>query len=178
MFRNIIFMGGIHGVGKSTICKNLCHELNIEYLSASNLLKWSEINEELSNKKVQSIPDTQDRLIEGLRNTVLKDKFYLLDGHYCLLNSDSKVLNIPLKTFIQIKPIVLNLILGDIDEIKKCLEVRDKKPYDYSLLKNFQNFELKYAEYLSKYLNIPLTTGIQSNYLDIKNSIYKILGRL
>src|SRR4030067_3026737 len=118
MLDNISFIGGIHGVGKSTICRQICDELKLEYLSASELLKWREVNDDFKNKKVKSIPATQDRLIISLRNIIQKDKCYLLDGHYCLLNNKNDVINIPLETFKKINPISLNLIIGDIAEIK------------------------------------------------------------
>jgi len=51
MFDNIVFVGGIHGVGKSTICQHICRELNMEYLSASELSKWEEINDDAKIKK-------------------------------------------------------------------------------------------------------------------------------
>jgi len=35
MLDNITFIGGIHGVGKSTICRQICDEIKLEYLSAS-----------------------------------------------------------------------------------------------------------------------------------------------
>jgi adenylate kinase len=50
---NIAFIGGIHGVGKSTICQQICDKLNLVYLSASELIKWSDINEDVKNKKVE-----------------------------------------------------------------------------------------------------------------------------
>lgn len=167
MDSKIAFIGGIHGVGKSTICRHICSELNLEYLSASELLKWQDINEDANNKKVKDIPDTQNRLILGLTNRVQKDKSYLLDGHYCLLNSDNEVVNIPLDTFEKINPISLNLILGDISEIKKRLETRDNKPYDYSLLERLQSEELTYAKQLSKKLGITLNLGTQNDYSEL-----------
>src|SRR5690606_39125373 len=118
MIKGIAFIGGIHGVGKSTICRNICSELNFEYLSASELLKWKEINEDAKNKKVKDIPETQNRLIIGLTNAVQSGKYYLLDGHYCLLNSKDEIVNVPLDTFRQMNPISLHIILGDIPEVK------------------------------------------------------------
>lgn len=175
MFNGVTFIGGIHGVGKSTVCQNICHELNMEYLSASELLKWREINEDSSNKKVKDIPDTQNRLIGGLRNTVQKGKFYLLDGHYCLLNSNNEVINIPLDTFRQINPIALNIIIGDITEIKKRLEMRDNKSYDFNLLDHLQNSELTYAKSLSKILGLPLNIGTQNDYAEMISLLRKTI---
>jgi adenylate kinase len=167
MFHEIAFIGGIHGVGKSTICRHICSEMSLEYLSASELLKWKDINEDSKNKKVKDIPDTQNRLILGLTNTVQKGKKYLLDGHYCLLNSSNEVVNVPMEIFEKINPFSLNLILGDIAEIKKRLETRDNKPYDYALLERLQNEEQTYAKHLSKKLGITLNLGTQNDYSEL-----------
>lgn len=177
MFNNIIFIGGIHGVGKSTICQHICSKLPMEYLSASELLKWKEINDDSKNKKVENISDKQDRLIIGLENTIQKDKFYLLDGHYCLLNSNNKISKVPLETFKQINSISFNLVLGNISEIKQRLEARDNRPYDYELLQHFQDEELAYAKYLSKKFNVSLNIGKNNDYLNILESLRKTIKK-
>lgn len=173
MFTNIAFIGGIHGVGKSTICRQICAALKLEHLTASDLLKWKEINEDSKNKKVSDVSATQDRLTIGLTNTIQKDKSYLLDGHYCLLNLDNDVLNVPLNTFKFINPVSLNLVLGDIDEIKSRLETRDRKPYSFDLLKTMQDSELTYAKELSKTLGVTLNTGSQKDFTEILTSLHK-----
>lgn len=175
-FNNVVFVGGIHGVGKSSLCKNICRELNIQYLSASALLKWNELNEDPKNKKVESIPDTQTRLIFGLQKAVKENDYYLLDGHYCLLNSENKIIQVPLNTFKQINPKRMVLILGDISEIKKRLEVRDNKLYDLGLLESLQNEELAYAQHLSKTLRVELTKGTKNDYSAILNSLRMTLS--
>lgn len=170
-FNNVIFVGGIHGVGKSSLCLNICHELNIKYLSASELLKWSELNEDPKNKKVASIPDTQTRLILGLQKAVRENDYYLLDGHYCLLNKENVIVQVPLDTFKQINPKRMVLILGDITEVKKGLEARDNKLYNLGLLKSLQNEELAYAQHLSKTLSVELIKGTKNDYSAILNSL-------
>lgn len=173
MLKNIAFIGGIHGVGKSTICRHICDELKIEYLSASELLKWKEINIDFQDKKVKSIPDTQDLLHVGLTNTIQKNKHYLLDGHYCLLNIENDIINVPFYTFKKINPISLNLIIGDIVEIKSRLEKRDDKPYNFNLLEEMQRRELNYATQLSKTLGVTLNIGTQNDITEILTSLYK-----
>lgn len=170
MIDKIAFVGGIHGVGKSTICKKICNELKYEFLSASELIKWNDINADLHNKKVTNIYATQDRLILGLANSVKKEKFYLLDGHYCLLNKENEILNIPIETFKLINPFSLNIILGDITEIKDRLEKRDNHSYDYELLKKMQESELEYAKFLSKNLGVNLNIGTQNDYAEMQKA--------
>lgn len=163
-FQNISFVGGIHGVGKSTICKQICKELNFEYLSASELIKWAEMNFNTNDKRVFNILDTQERLIIGLQNIIQKRRRYILDGHYCLINCDNKIENIPIETFIQINPSSFNLILGDITEIKSRIGRRDKQEYDNNLLETMQKEEENYAKFLSETLKVPLNTVNQNDY--------------
>jgi adenylate kinase len=175
MYSNIVFIGGIHGVGKSTVCRQICNKLNINYLSASEVLKWKEINYDFKDKKVENISLTQDILVKGLRNTIQRNQYYLLDGHYCLLNKDNKITNIPFETFKAINPISLNIIIGEIDEIKKQLEERDQRVYDYNILEKMQTNEINYASKLSEQLGITLNIGKLNNFSFVVNGIEKIL---
>lgn len=167
LFSNISFIGGIHGVGKSTICNDLCARLDIEYLSASQVLNWAEINTDAKNKKVNNILLTQDRLINGLCSTVKKEKHYLLDGHYCLFDRDGKVTKIPYETFKAINPVSLHLIIGNIETIKSRIEARDKRTYEYEMLKDMQDQEIAYAKELSEKLKVNLSIGRENDYQEI-----------
>ena len=171
MFNNVTFIGGIHGVGKSTICQQICNEVKLEYLSSSELIKWNDINLDAKNKKVNNISITQDRLISGLSNNIQKNKSYILDGHYCLLNWENKIENIPLKTFELINPFSLNIVLGDVIEIKNRLEKRDNRIYDQDILRRMQECELNYAKYLSKTLKINLNIGTLNDFSELLNSL-------
>ena len=171
MFNNIAFIGGIHGVGKSTICHQICSELKIEYLSASEVLNAAKLTEVLRDKRVENICENQEKLIVGLRKVIQKSKFYLLDGHFCLLDKKSEIINIPLATFKAFKPISLNVIIGDVSIIKNRLETRDKKIYEIKLLEKMQINELNQAKAISKQLELPLNIGNQERYSEILKSI-------
>ena len=173
-FNNIAFIGGIHGVGKSSICRQLCVNNKVTYLSASELLKWSDMNEDGRNKKVTDIPVTQNKLIDGLNHTIQTDTFYLLDGHYCLLDSEMKIVKIPKITFQQINPVVLYLIIGDSQKIKDKLEERDRRLYDLRLLDEMQTNEVAYARELATSLNIVLQVADLVDFSNIQTSLNQI----
>lgn len=99
MKRKIIFIRGIRGSGKGTISKNICSNTSIIPLTASDLIKWNEMNVDSNNKKVNNILNTQERLIKGLNSIVNNENVYLLDGHFCLLNKNNEPERVPLSTF-------------------------------------------------------------------------------
>ncbi len=163
LVRNTIFVGGIHGVGKGTICKEIASITNLIHITASQILKWEEISDS-DNKLVKNITSTQSRLIIGLQNLIKKDKKYLLDGHFCLLNSDGTPCRIDEDTFDQINPKAIAIVIDNVEKISRRLEARDGKVYDIKTLNEFQQMEIEYSKYLSNKYSIP--------HIEIKNGNY------
>lgn len=152
MFSNIYFIGGIHGVGKSVLCKNICNTTGVSYLSASEVIKWSK-----AAKEVDNIDHTQNLLLLGLQNMVEVDHEYLLDGHYCLLNSVGEVERIPIDIFVKINPVGLGIVIDNVESIKLRLEARDGKIYHIDKLNEFQKMEMFHAQTIANLLKIKLT---------------------
>lgn len=153
--KNLYFIGGIHGVGKGTICKEIIKHHNFIHLSASEVLKWEEISS-LDNKKVTDFELSQNRLLNNLNKIIDSNKNYLLDGHFCLLNSKNEPQKIDRETFIELNPKVFIIVIDKIEIIKDRLEKRDNKYYDTEILQDLQNLELEYSISLSKELSIPI----------------------
>ncbi len=170
MLENIAFVGGIHGVGKSTICKDICEKLGINYLSASEVLKWGKLNADEKNKMVDDISLTQNLLIIGLNKLVEKGKYYILDGHYCLLNKEGSIERIPFETFQKINPNSLYIITAEIFDIKRNLEFRDNHEYSSELLEEMQEAEIRYAKIISEKLKKKLYTNTNNDFHKILES--------
>lgn len=154
MYKNIIFIGGIHGVGKGTVCAKIQKEFDIEHLSSSEVLKWSEVSPDLTNKLVKDISDTQDRLIRGLHSSIDPRKNYILDGHFCLFDSHGKVNQVPFDTFFKISPILISVITSDPEIIAQRLEKRDGRNYNVAKIKDMQDMEIEHAQFVADRLNI------------------------
>ena len=151
----IVFVGGIHGVGKGTFCNDISKKFNLEHLTASEGLKWNEISD-LKNKKVKDISSTQERLINNLAIIVKPNQNYLLDGHFTLLNSNGIPQKIEDETFVGINPISIILLTCKARTILSRLTNRDDSKYDLRTIQKMKEMEVEHANHISKKLNIPL----------------------
>ncbi len=155
MHHKIIFIGGVHGIGKTPLCKSICTKFNVIHHSASKLItKYSHIKFP-SNKRVENIKRNQDALICAINKYLDTNKNYLLDGHFCLLDQDGVVAKIPLSTFTAISPMAIILLHDDPSNIYCCLQDRDGEIYDMDLLSSFQKQEFHYSRLVATKLNIP-----------------------
>ncbi|WP_269234234.1 ATP-binding protein [Flavobacterium flavigenum] len=166
VFENIYFIGGIHGVGKGTICKEIASKTRLIHITASQVLKWEEISDS-NNKLVKDITSSQNRLVEGLKNLIKKDETYLLDGHFCLLDSNGVSKRVDEDTFDQINPKIIAIVIDDAEKVAERLQSRDYKIYDVGVLNQLQLMEIEYAKYLSNKYSVP--------YIEIKNGNYNRL---
>lgn len=171
--KNLIFIGGIHGVGKGTFCDKVSSHTNTIHLSSSDLIKWTEISS-IKNKNVLNIDLTQERLLIGLEKTIENNRRYILDGHFCLLNKENIPTNIPFETFKKINPKKLIVITEDIKIISDRLNDRDDKFYSEELLEKFQEKEKKRAKEIAQKLNIELLC-YNNNFKEALNFINHVL---
>jgi adenylate kinase len=170
--QQIIFAGGIHGVGKSTLCRTIAEKFGLIHLSASELLKWKDFNaDDEKNKKVVNIPETQDRLLKGLAATIESGGKYILDGHYCLFNKEGVVTPVPFETFAGIQPSAMLIVTGDPEAIASSLQQRDQRSYDAGVLAEMQRQEVIQAGL------IPERLGIRLFVCDKKENSVEILIR-
>ena len=153
-----IFVGGIHGVGKTEVCELLSKEFKLEILSASSLLNWDSSSQNKINKTVSNIDKNQHRLIELLNSNSITEKVYILDGHFCLLNAKFQIECIDFSIFKEINPLIIIVKTENPEIIKKRLFQRDAINYDIDLILKIQNEEIRYAYNISKKLNIPFFT--------------------
>lgn len=173
--KQLVFVGGVHGVGKSTACKTICSDLGLFYLSASELIRWSELNDDPTNKLVKDIPDTQARLISAVNHYQHADGKYLLDGHFCLLNVKSEIIRISLRTFEIIAPSIICIITGNAGEIAKSQMARGGQVYTAEVIAEMQNCEIDHAHQVANHLSIPFIQTDRSSPAsmipEIKNTL-------
>ncbi len=152
---NLIFIGGIHGVGKSYICEKITKKYNIPSYSASQLITNKNKVDYSKDKRVEYIGDNQEILIDALKRININKKHFLLEGHFCLINKDGQITRIPDDTFLKLRPKAIIILVDSIDKISKRLKTRGTDFYNHEFLNSFQKEELKYSEEIAKKLSVP-----------------------
>lgn len=151
--REIIFVGGIHGVGKSYFCSYLKQKYNTQHFSCSSLISGFK-KQQFEKKEIEDVNDNQSILVQAL-STITFNKPFFLDGHFCLLTPERSIIQIPFDTFLDISPQAIIVLKDDPEKVYSRLIQRDKVQYDISLLQNMQNKELSYSYFVSQELSIP-----------------------
>ena len=154
---NIIFVTGIHGVGKTTYCKKLSEKLKLPHFSASDIIRSQLSTTITSNSKnVKNAEKNQDILLQGIEALNLKNKEIILDGHFVLMQN-KKVQRLPLSTYQELGIKEIILLKDTPEKIYKRQLSRDKKSeFTISFMDEMQKEEINYAEEVSKLLDIEL----------------------
>ena len=149
----LIFISGIHGVGKSTLCGELNKVVDMSTTSCSDIIKSNSTY--IENSKVVDKADlNQIALLVGLDK--LRDNDLLLDGHFCLLGKDHKIIELDYKYFDDIAPSIIINVFADANEIFRRLVKRDGDSIPLEVIEKFQDKESHRAYNYARLRNIPI----------------------
>ncbi|NTU81950.1 MAG: AAA family ATPase [Chloroflexales bacterium] len=152
----IIFVAGIHGVGKTSFCQQVAAALAFDHISASTLIQRAKQRAVERHKAVADVSQNQDILIAGLRAYKWAAPALLLDGHFCLLTKANAIEPVPIATFEQLGPVAVILLHAPIAIIQQRLQLRDSVAYSLDLLDAFQAAETQQADRVCAALDVPL----------------------
>lgn len=152
----IVFVAGIHGVGKTGFVSNLARALKLPNASAGKLISDHKKVLSDTDKRVKDVTGNQDALIEAIRLSPLSGSTFILDGHFCVIDASGKVQKIPKATFEALSLICVVLLTNDIRVIQDRLRRRDDKEYLLETLMAMQKAETTHAQEVCSSLGIPL----------------------
>jgi adenylate kinase len=150
-----IFVGGVHASGKSFLCEQIISTYGYHCVTASNLIKDG--HGEISlDKAVPNIEENQNCLLNGLNNIQRTNTHLAIDGHFCLLDKQGYVTQIPFNTFTMINPAMIILTNPPVNVVRERLESRGIPLHIRGSIDNFMKKELKYAKLIAKELSVEL----------------------
>lgn len=156
MIGSTIFIAGMYGTGKSTMCSALSKRLHIPTFSAGDLI--SEINGEQygANKVVSDKNNNQAILVERIRKLNRENGQIILAGHFCIFNAENGVEILPESIYAELRIIRIVLLEADIQTVIANLHHRDEKVYSEQSVSALMKKELEQSERIAKKLNCPL----------------------
>ncbi len=160
----IIFVGGIHGVGKSQFSNRASQIFRIPHLSASELITKQRKSPAAINKRVEDVGDNQDALITAIESHSIKDTKFILDGHFCVFDSADIVQTIPIRIFQKLSPAAVIVLLDEVGRIQERLRLRDNGDFQSELLTKLQKTEREHAEFVCGNLKIPIFLALPSEH--------------
>ncbi len=170
---SLLFMGGVHGVGKSTLAEEMPKLMGYQHFNAGDLISARRKKMTKAEKRVQDIKGNQDVLLEEIRRIQTRHRRLLITGHFTLLNQEGKIEPVDVAVFRTMKPDRLILLQGNAEMIRDNLQNRDHKKYDLSFIRKWQAEEKAQARCVSDTLGVHLDM-IASDDLDtLKKLIYE-----
>lgn len=171
----VIFIAGIYGVGKSTLCEKLSKKLKIPFYSSGDLI--SRVNGELygANKVVKDKNKNQSILSNAVNQILLMHPSILLAGHFCIYNKNTEVDVLPEEIFSQLN--IQKIILLETSEeiIINHLSKRDDKSYSIEQIAAIKEVEHAQAIKMAAKLKKPLIIHqMRFNDSDVDEIITKI----
>lgn len=153
----VIFIAGVHGVGKTTLCSGIADSQGFIHKSASQLIREAKASAiDLNSKAVADIPGNQQLLIDAVSRIAQSGKTLLLDGHLALLNSTRKAEALSTKVFADLGIDGIVMIHDKPSSIVERLKQRDGGGIGFDEIKALQLLENKRAKIVTGELGLPL----------------------
>lgn len=142
----MIFISGVHGVGKSYFCNMVKEVTSIESYSASMLITQKKHLGFAKDKLIPDIDDNQQYLLQAVDELKALGQNFILDGHFCLLNASGIITRIPHNTFTLLKPDSIILLKEKPEVIAARRKDRDGIDVSIQSIEDFQQEECVYAK--------------------------------
>lgn len=162
----MIFVSGIHGVGKSYFCNLLKAQLHINAYESSKLISERKDENFSINKKVLDIDNNQNYLIQAVEELNMIGQPYLLDGHFCLQDENGKITRIVKQVFVDLKPHAIILLTEKPEIIVNRRKSRDGLAVGIAKTEMFQEEEMKYSKEIALEFGIPLYISTGTDTID------------
>lgn len=154
---SVIFLAGVHGVGKGFLGTPVAKAVGISHFTASQLIReekglatWG------TDKKTSALDDNQQALIRAVSQRRLIHPSVLLDGHFVLRNAQGNLTALATTVFRELHLTGVILLTEESNIIAGRLAMRDKGETDLYALSELADAESAHARAVCHELGLPL----------------------
>ncbi|WP_283673574.1 ATP-binding protein [Butyricicoccus sp. Marseille-Q5471] len=151
-----IFIAGVYGIGKSTMCSTLSARLHIPAFSAGDLISAVNGEQYGVNKAVTDKDNNQILLAKRVRELNRENERIILAGHFCIFDADNRVEVLPESVYSALNITRIILLESDVQTIIVNLHRRDGKNYSEKSVSALIEKEREQSERISRHLKCPL----------------------
>lgn len=155
MSGSTIFIAGIYGTGKSTMCLALADRLHIPAFSAGDLISTVNGEQYGANKTVADKDNNQVLLSEQVRELCEEHEKIILAGHFCIFNADNEVEVLSESVYQTLNITRIFLLEADSQTIIEHLKKRDDRIYSEESVIALSKKEREQGERIAKQLKCP-----------------------
>lgn len=150
----MIFLAGVHGVGKSTLAEKI-EGFGIRCYRASEMIEAGADRKMPVNKEIGNIEENQKVLEQEMGRVLKKGGVTILEGHLCLIDDGGHIVKIPRSTFERLCPEAVWVLVDDAEVIAGRNSNKSSLLSSAEFVSEFQKQELAYGKEIADYLDIP-----------------------
>jgi adenylate kinase len=173
----IIFVAGIHGVGKTYLGGPTANQLGIHHATASQLIReerglptWG------SDKRVSSVDENQVALISAVRRLRASGQKLLLDGHFVLRTGVGDHTEIDVQVFSDLGISAVVLLEAPPETVLSRLAIRGDASWSIPEVAEFSNREASHACIVASKLGIGISRLNCPNQSEFRSQVELLLG--
>jgi len=156
---NVLFVGGVHGVGKSTSCETVAARHQCLHVRASDVIRQQKASAApVGTKLVENVDANQCLLLRGFEQVkrTASTGPILLDGHFVLRDLDGAIQRLPTSVFAGLGLTGLLCFEDDPLSIATRMNERDQTTVDVDDIASLQAEELRHARDIASALALNL----------------------
>jgi adenylate kinase len=155
----MLFVAGIHAVGKTFLLRPTCESLGIRHATASQLIKEQRGMASWGNsRQVDDIDENQQALISAVARLEKQKVEIVLDGHFVLRRSVNSHEKISPDIFSRLMITGVVLIEAPAAIVLERLLQRGDATWSVDEIALFAQKELEHAKYVSDHLRVPFVS--------------------
>ena len=171
-----IFIGGVHGAGKTYVAKPASERLGLSYATASQLIREERGRESWGTEKVVSeVELNQKALIAATQRLYTSSAPLVLDGHFVLRVAPSQHEPIPVDVFRALNCVAIIVLCCPADVLSTRLRGRGDTSWTDDELIRFSKMELDHGFKVAAALHIPFVPLVTPSREDFESCLQRLI---